>query len=637
MDLRKTAILLIFLSLIPILRADTSDNWLVGARVVSVYVESEDEIPDMGRLRDQGVSVIELDVDLNYDTSIYGDRSDKLSLIKEVVRRAHSHNIKVLVYVPSLEVISDHVLEWVQLSLDGRPVAVYWNESDFFWLEPGEVSNWMSPLSPHREKIKELLSDIQATGADGIWLDVPHMPSWLSEEKSDLWPDASKWGAEDFRKRYGHDPPQDTESPYFRDWMEWRHQVVADFLKELSSQLRIPIIVESSATDWGNELAFEPSVYGGLQAPEVGPPDCENGFKNASFDDWSAFVAQLKYVRFSSEIMIPLTYGADPTDSGRQLGIIITMADGYFETNADCYMTGTVGEGYRKKAFTLVRALSGPKKSTARVAVVFSHRLRDRLDTYVYGPYDMTDTKYMASYRKLVEELLREGVQFDIIPEGFPTDDYELVLSPTPDGEYPRVKLSTKSEEGGLIHLNFSLGGCVIDVWDNVLGLRGERYFGLVFSFDKWSLMNATKYPETFYLSFSNLSDATYSSGPAIYVVPSPVDRAGLSNSSLATNLIFVGGPAVNWWPYNPFKVNGNYRLDVGGSIFGKMDHAVILVKRCGGFNFVWAGGLTRYGTRAALLWLSSGRKAGPITYLEWRDLNGNGSVELKEVREVKA
>ncbi len=613
---------LLTLWLLSINSLSAEESWLVGARVVSVYVESLEDIPDMVKLREQGVSVIELDVDLNHESSFYGDRSYKLELVKEVVRRAHAHGLKVVVYVPSLEVISDGVLSWVQRSLDGRPVAASWREADFFWLEEGEYSNWMSPLSPHREKVKELLIDLEKAGVDGIWLDVPHMPSYLSEDKEDLWPDASPWGVEDFRSRYGHDLPKKLEGPAFWDWMEWRHQVVADYLRYLASSVNVPVLVESSATDWGNELAFEPSLYGGYQVPEVGPP-CK-GFREANFTMWSHFVAQLKYVRSSSKVMIPLTYGADPVDSGRQLGIILSMADGFFETNADCYMTGTVGEGFRKKAFKLVWALTGVKKSTARVAVVFSYRLRDRVDTYVYGPYDMTDTKYMAEYRKVVEELLRKGVQFDVIPEERP--GYDVLIKPR--DEPPFYEFDVKGEDtGGLIHLNFSLNGCVVDVWDNVLGLSGARNFGLVFSFDDWSLKNASTYPETLYLSFSNLSNSSLTVKGAIYIAPSPVDRVGLRNSSLATTFIFVGGPAVNWWPY-PFNLRE--------ASYGREDEALILVKGCGNFRFVWAGGLTRYGTRAALLWLSS-REVGPVTHLIWRDLNGNGRVELSEVREVKA
>ncbi len=599
-------------------------GWLIGARVVSVYVESPRDIPDMTKLKEQGVSVIELDVNLNYESSFYGDRSQKLELIKEVVKRAHAQGLKVVVYVPSLEVISDKVLKWVQRSLDGRPVAVSWREADFFWLEEGEYSNWMSPLSLHREKVKELLIDLEKAGVDGIWLDVPHMPSYLSEDKEDLWPDASTWGLKDFRLKYGHDPPKELKGPAFWDWMEWRHQVVAEYLKYLTSSVKVPVLVESSATDWGNELAFEPSLYGGYQVPEVGPPDCNQGFRGANFTIWSHFVAQLKYVRSSSEVMIPLTYGADPVDSGRQLGIVLSIADGFFETNADCYMTGTVGEGFRKKAFKLVWALSGVKKSTAKVALVFSYRLRDRVDTYVYGPYDMTDTKYMAEYRKAVEELLRKGIQFDVIPEERP--GYEVLIRPR--DKPPFYEFNLKGENtGGLIHLNFSLNGCLVDMWDNVLGLSGSRKFGLVFSFDDWSLKNASKYPKTFYLSFSNLTNSSLTVKGAIYIAPSPVDRAGLKNSSLSTTFIFVGGPAVNWWPY-PFSL--------GKAIYGKEDEALILVKGCGNFRFVWAGGLTRYGTRAALLWLSS-REVGPTTHLIWKDLNGDGKVELDEVRGVKA
>ena len=107
-------------------------------------------------------------------------------------------------------------------------------------------------------------------------------------------------------------------------------------------------------------------------------------------------------------------------------------------------------------------------------------------------------------------------------------------------------------------------------------------------------------------------------------------------------NRIVLGGPAVN--PsynadveflksqrgfYSGLKVNGTeYWVSYGSS-----DYAVVTISKVGGGTYIVAAGVTRYGTKAALLWLSENLPLlGERTYvLSWID-DGDGKVEINEV-----
>lgn len=109
---------------------------------------------------------------------------------------------------------------------------------------------------------------------------------------------------------------------------------------------------------------------------------------------------------------------------------------------------------------------------------------------------------------------------------------------------------------------------------------------------------------------------------------------------------IVLGGPLVNP-SYNEWvefvEEDGLFRGVRAGNItyrasYGHRDFAVVGIHQAGGGVYITAAGITRYGTRAALLWLS---KSLPLlregTYLlSWID-DGDGRVELNEIGMVMA
>jgi hypothetical protein len=102
---------------------------------------------------------------------------------------------------------------------------------------------------------------------------------------------------------------------------------------------------------------------------------------------------------------------------------------------------------------------------------------------------------------------------------------------------------------------------------------------------------------------------------------------------------IIVGGPFVN--PSSAAVAErsgikfGRDWMDVNGTVYrsewGHLDYAIVLIK--GGAMYVM--GTHRYGTEAALLWLS--RKPSFYSYaiIKWVDINGDRGVDWEEISEV--
>ncbi len=691
-------------------------NWLKGARVVSVYAESPDQL-NLEPLKGQGVSLIELDVGLSSCDRLYGDDFKRaLEVVREATRRAHSLGMRVAVYIPALEVVCDREVreDWTQESLDGRRLVVRGGELNVPWMSESELDLWMSPFSPHRDVILSRVREILGAGADGIWLDVPHLPEYLTDEMSDLWPDASKWGTLNFEEEYWDEPPSSPDDSSFASWLRWRHDAALDFVLSVAEETYFEgriLMVESSACDAeGTELGFDPAFLRFnplvVMVPEIGPPSWKRGLSGASLDDWISFYAMLKHARGSSPLkpFIPLTYGRDELDSARQLGLVISLGDGFFETNSrNGLMTGTVGYRFRKKAFWLVKMLGNlSRKHKSEIGVLFSSFSRDIVDTYVPDPYNVTGTKHMRSFRDVISVLAGNHVGFDIIPIERTTLDelrkYEVIIAPDVEvlthnerrilSEYSGKllvlgKLGVMDEEGRrtpelkigervkLRDLS-SLKGFLAGLSSGIIAERfGDRCYltsiinvkgdgislhlppGWVLRFDDLSPgisngVDVIKAPKTFLLLMRGDDGGASRPKGAEFIAP-PVDRRenldliGKYSSRFTETgtAIILGGPGSNSYWYDPdgvkfIKEGGVYsKLIFKGrelsSIYGKLDYAVIERTKCGGLSFYRVAGITRFGTRAALLWLLNRGVSREITLVKWVD-DGNGKVEIREV-----
>jgi len=114
----------------------------------------------------------------------------------------------------------------------------------------------------------------------------------------------------------------------------------------------------------------------------------------------------------------------------------------------------------------------------------------------------------------------------------------------------------------------------------------------------------------------------------------------GLKRERVGGLEVVLGGPAVNGdWPDGlvEFVKAGGYYVGlkyVGVTLmaeYGYKDYAAVIPVKSGDQITLFVGGVTRYGTRAALLWAATNFQAAltaNLTIVYWRDKNGNGEVD---------
>lgn len=102
-------------------------------------------------------------------------------------------------------------------------------------------------------------------------------------------------------------------------------------------------------------------------------------------------------------------------------------------------------------------------------------------------------------------------------------------------------------------------------------------------------------------------------------------------------HLIVIGGPRVMPFQWEKYDVNFNAcDATVGNktytAVYGEKDYAVILIDYEN--DTIRVAGITRYGTRAGLLWLLDNYpylRGKSLLVVEWTDINSNREVELWE------
>jgi hypothetical protein len=111
------------------------------------------------------------------------------------------------------------------------------------------------------------------------------------------------------------------------------------------------------------------------------------------------------------------------------------------------------------------------------------------------------------------------------------------------------------------------------------------------------------------------------------------------SLASKCAACIVVGGPLANPNSISAAEKSGvsfgrDY-MKINGSIYRSewrhVDYALILIKG----EAMYVMGTHRYGTKAALLWLSKNPLFNSYAIIKWMDVNGNGDVDMEEISEV--
>jgi len=232
----------------------TWPDWARTARIAGAYFDPADSDADIDTRLDalaaQHVSVVVADSPWGQSYSAWVDDSEFVAVkavVARMVQKAHARGLKVVMYQTGLELVSnpernpglEHP-DWPQHSLDGQPAL--FNDIDStqaHWLETGEWDMWISPCTNFRELAIARVSDMVATGIDGLWVDQTYLPSDVGSHES-LWPSSDPCSATAFQAATGLSAPsaEDWDNPVWRHWVLWRHAQMADWLLALKEAAR---------------------------------------------------------------------------------------------------------------------------------------------------------------------------------------------------------------------------------------------------------------------------------------------------------------------------------------------------------------------------------------------------------------
>ena len=469
-----------------------SDDWLYRARIggYAVYKDVSDiEIfEQLSKFKAQHVSVVEGDSDLSlYLTPAQFD--SEMVFIARVTKLAHSLDLKLVWYYPSLEVLTvdgefpevpsmfkDHS-DWVQYNIDDSyenmaqmtPNVFY--GSLVFWVEPNEESAWMCHLSPYRDYFFDRLKKLAATGVDGVWIDVPLFNDIVGD-----WCCSNPYCRQKFENDTGMIFPTKADlniaAPNFRRWMVWRHTELNQFLIDIKDKTReinpdFETIIEivtcdyNAATHQGLDGTYLGEVDGLTFCWEIDALSDDNAMRDSNVDDWYNLIAINKFCRGASGFNRPswaFTYGLEADDGELVMAESIAAQINPYDTKIPL-MTTIISPEYRARMFSFIEQYQDPifkSKPMAKMAIIYSNTSRDFSDyeegTALYTTTappvagqkwwaadagdGLLGTNYLADYRGWVKILTANHIPFDVIPVQHLTtrhlDDYEALILPNP-------------------------------------------------------------------------------------------------------------------------------------------------------------------------------------------------------------
>ena len=432
-------------------------DWAHTARIAGAYFTATESaaVVDarLAQLAAEHVSVVVADSPLGEQYGAWVDDdcfASARALIARMVALAHSHSLKVVLYLTGLEFISapgrnpllEHP-EWVQHGLDGRPILYSDVSNDEeHWLHTGIWDFWAHPCG--REDDPQSLralafASIRAlvrTGIDGLWIDQVYLQSSVGSHH-DLWPSGDPCSAAAFQAATGFalPPCADWDDPVFRRWVVWRHGQLADYLQAVASTARaanphIVVFNENSCADTaratyvGADPASLLGVSGIATAHELETiadrmDSGETGMQSATLAQWLAFRTMVAFARAvdRGKPTWILTYGYAPHDSARLAGLTLAEGANFYETRGP-QMAASVGSDFRTQLFTWIadhEAAFYASTPVAEVGLLYSPRTRDLLDMLSGQPYAVQDSHHFAAYRGVAHALYSAHIPFDVV------------------------------------------------------------------------------------------------------------------------------------------------------------------------------------------------------------------------------
>lgn len=443
-----------------------SPDWIAEARIAgfSIGTDLSDARLDieLSKLIKQGVNVVEADSRLS-DYLSKKEFKEEMQRITEIVEKTHAKGLKVVWYIPALEVITANGVtredsfaktypDWLQVSFDGKDRGFFYGQK-VFWVEATDESAWLCPNSPYREYLQENLKQLAATGVDGIWLDVP-----IFDQIAVTFACSCHYCQDKFRLDTGLKFPTkyDVNDTSFWRFTRWRHDVITSFLddckvsiesanSETVTMAEIVALDHTGATQLGSEGSDLKNI---LIIWEVDAISETTAMAEASYDDWMALYNIYKYCRGATmdRPSWAFCYGYNEADAQLVMASSIATQNNPYELRVP-QMGSSIGEEFRATQFNWIKQYSKQifrSNSLAPVAVIYSERNRDFLDATKHGGIFVSEmdpgrdrnwlgTKhasvvgldYLGDYRGLSILLYQNQIPTDIYP--FSRVDDELL------------------------------------------------------------------------------------------------------------------------------------------------------------------------------------------------------------------
>ena len=455
------------------------DSWAktakVGGAAIAVGMSAAELEQMLDDLVAQHVTVVEADSDLsNYQSDAQFEL--ELALMRQFADAAHKRGLRVVWYIPALEMITingknipntmakDHP-DWVQIGSDGQQNVFYGGGGQVFWVDTDAESAWMSPSSEgYRNYFYSRIAKMVETGIDGVWADVPIYADFGPTKWADFNPSAIAR----FESDTGMTIPtaEDWNDPAWRRWIHWRHEELARFLVDLTAAARavdpeFVIIAETLPTDYnggtiyGLDAGFFKSVEGLTAVYEVDTMSNNVGMRNAREDDWISFISALKYSRGATgeKPSWTFSYGVNQDDAQQVMSQALIAGNNPYELKVP-EMATTVDPAFRARMFNWSK-VNAPylfeSESTAKTGILYSSSSRDFVDQFAgLGMFATTEDggdelwwaaseidsvyqrDYLAEHRGVLKILVNEHIPFNIlvVPDQTELSKYQTVMMP---------------------------------------------------------------------------------------------------------------------------------------------------------------------------------------------------------------
>ena len=442
---------------------EKAQNWTNFVRIGG-HGLSLDRIPRIIKsVEETGVFGIETDNDIPGRYESFLDPTEKLAAIAKMAEEAHRIGNYAFVYIAGTECITanagktphsffkDHP-DWVQRKLTGEP-AVF-GGGTAFWIDEGDEDVWISPYAMEWRKIyMERVSQIAATGIDGVYVDIPywmtHFDGW-----EDSWASFDDYTVAAFKAKTGLDAKKevklgDYSDPHFLKWVDFRIQTLTDFMQEINDNVK----------STNPNCMTIPEIYPGIgeEAVRVGSDVYEmyvdmdaiaheysaGGYTAARREplDWFTYMEGMFTFRAfaGGKPSWMLSYSWDKNspiearDAMKNLAMSQVMAGTNFWDAQGHVMSGSNDYAARTEIFKWIAAnektLYHPRKPIQPIGIYFSPYTRN------YFADDFID-----SYHGLMHLLLQSHFEFEIItPRTLSQFDGEILI-------LPDVKILTADE-----------------------------------------------------------------------------------------------------------------------------------------------------------------------------------------------